>query len=166
MRKIMILLGSCLLIAACTKEVPVTRPHDFTAEIASEPGYENVGVTIDTLGGVQFSKEGSDTSEVCGCTVYTYSYLNIVSGSPDDMEMLLEETFWGDTSASWIYAVTLPGTGSQLESLGFANVLRWAYGEDLQYGFFLYAGTNVFDRMNTLSRDDKSIKFNVRLKNE
>jgi len=166
MRKLMILLACCLLMAACTKERSVTLTHEFSAEAASEPGYENVGVTIDALGGVQFSKEGSSTSEVCGCTVYSYDYLHIVSGSPSDLEELLEETFWGETSASWIYAVTLPGPGSALESLGFANVLRWAYGEDLQSGFFLYAGSNVFDKMNSLSRDGNAIKFNVRLKNE
>lgn len=166
MKKFMILLSACLLMAACTKESSVTIPHEFTAEIASEPNYDNVGVTIDTLGGVQFSKEGADTSEICGCTVYSYDYLHIVSGSPADMEELLEESFWSKTSDSWIYLVSLPDGGSALESLGFANVLRWAYGEDRWSGFFLYVGTNVFDKMNSLSRDENAIMFNVRLKNE
>jgi len=166
MRKIMILIGGCLLMAACVKEVPVTRPHDFAAEIASEPIYDNVGVTIDPVGGVKFSKDGSSTGEVCGCTVFSFNSLKIVSGSPADLTELLEETFWSNTSASWIYLVNLPDGGTALESLGFANVLRWAYGEDLWSGFYLYAGTNVFDKMNSISRDQNAIKFNVRLKNE
>jgi len=78
----------------------------------------------------------------------------------------VEESFWKETSAQWIYCLTLDSRSAELESMGFADCFRHFLSEEAGSGRFMYAASNVFDRLGGLVRQDGGVSFNVRLKVE
>lgn len=80
-----LLLGCAVLVASCTKEVPVNRSHDFTAESSPVAEYANVKVTLLADYSVSCSADGLTADDMraeplLDCTVYSVGSLRIVTG--------------------------------------------------------------------------------------
>lgn len=166
-----LLLGSVVFLAACTKEVPVNRTHDFTAESSPVAEYSNVKVTLLADYSVNCSAGGLTADDMTAeplldCTVYSVGSLRIVTGECRDIVELVEASFWKETSALWIYFVNLDSRSSLLESMGFADCCRHFLSEEAESGHFVYAASNVFDLISGFIRQGDELSFNVRLKTE
>ena len=166
MRRYALLLGCAVFIAACTEEVPVSRPHDFAAEVSSSVEYEDVEIVVGADYSVNCSVVGMTAEPVLDCTVHSLGALRIVTGECRNIAELVEESFWKETSAQWIYCLTLDSRSPELESMGFADCFRHFLSEEAGSGRFMYAASNFFDRLDGLVRQDGGVSFNVRLKVE
>lgn len=166
MKKNILLLGFTFILACCSKGDGVEGRHEISAEFPARKGFEQVLVTISEDGEVTISAEGSATAEVAGCTEYSLRELRIVTGICSDADALLEETFWKNTSAMWIYSVNLENGKDAFESLGFADYLRWKFSETKEQGLFLYTSSNVFDRISSFVRSEGAVQFNVKIVEE
>ena len=166
MKKMILLLGFTFILACCSKGDGVEGRHDISAEFPAQKGFEQVLVTISQDGGVTMSAEGSEVTGVAGCTEYSLRELRIVTGICSDADALLEETFWKNTSAMWIYSVNLENGKDAFENLGFADYLRWKFSETKDHGLFLYTSGNVFDRISSFVRNGGNVQFNVKIEEE
>lgn len=142
-------------------------PGEITAEFPSQPAFRAVGVTISPEGEARFSVPGSAESEVDDCRVYALGDLRIVCGDCSDTESLVEDTFWKESGAQWIYALKLQQRDTLLESLGFADCLRVFCGKEPSEDQTVYACSKVFDRITGFSYDQSAgTSFTVYLQEE
>lgn len=129
-------------------------PGEITAEFPSQPVFKALDVVVPDEGEVKFSLPGSVETEVDGCRVYSIGHLRIVCGDCYDVDTLVEDTFWQESGAQWIYALRLQQRSTLLESLGFADCLRVFCGQETEAGMFVYASASVFDRITDFSREE------------
>lgn len=143
------------------------KPGLITAEFPAQPSFRPVTVTVSAAGEVSFSDPHSDIFSVCGCNVYSLGALRVVTGACDDIEALVEATFWAETGAQWVYALNLDSKPEILEDFGFANCMRMFLGVESSLGRFLYASSNVMDRMGDYAYEEGStLQFTVQIEEE
>lgn len=142
-------------------------PGEITAEFPSQPRFKPVDVVISPQGEVDFPLFSPSEYDVDGCHVYVLDNLKIVSGDCFELETLVEDTFWKESGSQWIYALTLHQRDVLLESLGFADCLRVFCGHESSEGLYVYASSNVFDRLTGFSyAPDAGTSFTVYLQEE
>lgn len=142
-------------------------PGEITAEFPSQPVFRNVDVVITSDGKAEFSVPGAKESSIDGCRIFALGELRIVCGACSNIDSLMEDTFWKESGAQWIYALEAEESFSSLEELGFANCLRVFCSQSEITNFGIYASANVFDRITEFVYERGSdTSFTVYLKEE
>lgn len=164
MRKYLYIILAAAFVCACEKavtidhhisaEFPVTETLQDVSILFAEEGEADILVTSS---GVQSALAGVTETAVTGGRIVRYKSLALFSGtlSVD----LLEKTFWADPSKMWLYRTYSADAEEVLAGCGFVNVLR-ARGLDGET--VLYASSNAYDKISSLSGDP--LGFNIKVK--
>lgn len=168
MKKIFYLLMA-LIWALCACDKDKTIDHNIWAEFPKQESLEALTLLVAPTGnadilltsnGVVSSLEGLETGMAGTATWVRYKSLAVVYGASDDLEELLEATFWQAPSLQWVYILSGTDSPAVLESCGFVNCLR-ARGLSSE-DTYLYVGSQVYDKISSV--DDSPLGFTVQVK--
>ena len=164
MRKYLYIILAAAFVCACEKEVTVD--HRISAEFPVTETLRDVSILFAeeggadillTSSGVRSSLEGVSEAAVPGGKLVRYKSLALFTGT--FTESLLEETFWADPSKMWLYRTDSADAEEVLAGCGFVNVLR---ARGLDGGTVLYASSNAYDKISSLTGDP--LGFNIKVK--